>query len=142
LALVTKPHLQPWRYRKLALVTCIATWIGAFAATHVPADELPSFQTTDKTLHLIGYAGLSTAFWLTLRAYGQARLRRALLVVLVLAGYGALDEATQPLVNRYASVVDWQFNCIGALLAAAFWETVARLIELIRRSRPQRSRPL
>ena len=71
---------------------CAGGWIAAFVATHIPAEELPAFQLTDKTLHTVGYAGLTTLFWLALWGRGRRLGTRVVLCLAVLPAYGAFDE--------------------------------------------------
>ncbi len=110
-----------WLRRLLVL-----TWVGALVATHLPAERLPEFHTSDKILHTVGYAVLAAVFWMTLLAHGSPFGRRVLIVGGVLALYGALDEITQPLVNRYAAVDDWCFDVIGVAIALTVAEAVLR----------------
>jgi len=67
-------------------------------------------------------------FLLTLRLHGIRLSRRILLALLIFPIYGVLDESTQPLVNRYASIMDWIANVVG-ILAAVFLDGVIALVQ-------------
>ncbi len=115
------------RHRRLFAYLCAAGWITCFAGTHIPQEHLPGLGSSDKALHLVGYAGLAILFWLALWAYGCRMRRRLGLVLVTLAVYAAVDEITQPLVNRYACVADWYADCAGAAIGAAVCEGLALL---------------
>jgi len=117
-------HQAPmlYRIRHYLLVGCAALWIGAFIATHVPAERLPELGAGDITLHAAGYFLLTIVFLATLTGRGVERLRRVLTALPVMLAYGALDEITQPLVNRYAAWSDWIANAAGAAGAVIVWE--------------------
>lgn len=86
--------------------------------THIPNDALPKVlqrDLFDKIEHAVAYGLIAILFLRALR-----RPIRPLLLLIVLAALavvGALDEVTQPLVNRYASITDYAFDLIG--IAAA-----------------------
>ena len=108
--------------RHVILVGFVASWLGAFVATHIPLEQLPAFGASDKTLHLVGFFLLGAAFWLTMLAFGSARSHRVVVIVSVMTIYAALDEITQPLVNRYAARDDWLADIIGVIAAVVLLE--------------------
>ena len=108
--------------RRVLLVGLVLLWAGAFAATHIPVSKMPELHASDKTLHVLGYFALGGVFHITLAAYGIGRLRRSIVVVLTMAAYGALDEITQPLVNRCAAFGDWLADLAGAAAAVLVLE--------------------
>jgi len=118
----TTRHLRTWLGRALAV-----TWLGAFLATHVPAEKVPDVHVTDKTLHAVGYFVLATLLLAWLAARGVRRIRRATIAIVALAVYGAIDEATQPLVQRHASIEDWLADLAGVLAAAIVCELLLAL---------------
>lgn len=109
-------------HRRILLAGCISLWVGAFVATHIPVSHLPPIHVSDKTLHAVGFFALASVFGWTLRAHGHRRLRRVLLVLALMTIYAAVDEITQPLVNRYAAWSDWFADVFGAVAAVLVWE--------------------
>lgn len=110
------------RVRRFTLVGCIALWLCAFAATHIPADQMPLFSSSDKTLHFLGFFGLAAAFLLTLTLHGLKPGRRIVIVLVSMILYAAFDELTQPLFNRYAAWSDWLADIAGATAAVILLE--------------------
>ncbi len=113
--------------RRLLLSGCIVLWLTAFVMTHTPAATLPKGMPGDKLLHFLGYMLLAAVFLLTMSSYGQTRPRRVATAIVVMMIYAGLDEITQPLVNRYASVTDWLADAAGVLAAVILAETVLHL---------------
>jgi hypothetical protein len=74
-------------------------------------------QTSDKTLHFIAYLILVFLIWLTINPNKKVNWRKATawLVILVVAGYGAVDEWLQGYVGRDPDVMDFIAD-----IAAAF----------------------
>ena len=115
---------QPNRLRRIVLYICIGFWLAAFVATHVPASTISGVHVSDKTLHLAGYFLLGGVFLITLIIYGVSRTARDIMVLLILAVYGAFDELTQPIVGRTAALGDWFADIGGAMLAIAIVELI------------------
>ena len=109
------------RHRRAAVAVCVTGYVAAFAATHLPLPELPPLpRDSDKGMHVMGYLVLGLLLQAALLANTRlAPAARAVLSVGVLAVYGAIDELTQPWVNRHASWADWIGNLVGAGIAAA-----------------------
>jgi VanZ family protein len=116
------------RARHPMLLTCVGMWLIAAVATHVPAPELSGIHVSDKILHVVGFVGLATLFWLTLIAYGMQGWRRAVMVLGVMILYAAIDEKTQGWFHRDPDVADWLADAIGTVAAVIVWETLARLV--------------
>jgi VanZ family protein len=110
--------------RRLVLAACVLAWAAALAATHVPAGSLPRMPATDVVLHVTGFAGLTSLFVLAQAAYGVPRRRRLILTLPVMAAYAAVDELTQPLVNRVAAMGDWTADVGGAAMAIVCGELI------------------
>jgi VanZ family protein len=107
-------------------IACVVAWVGAFVATHVPAEQLPNLPVeSDKTLHFLGYLFLGLLLLGSLSSRGRRGPRRWLTVVGVMVVYAAFDEGTQPLVNRYAAWGDAWADILGGLVAIGVWEAVA-----------------
>jgi VanZ family protein len=116
-----KPDRATWWQLALA-----GYWLAMFVATHVPR-QFPALprEGTDKMVHVAAFAVLA---WLVAVAWEQSvgRLNGAHLRVVwcLLAVYAAIDEATQPLVGRSASIGDWFADAVGAalgLIAFCWW---------------------
>ena len=66
----------------------------------------------DKVVHASMYAVLA---WLSSRGVGYASARTAILVLVAVAGFGALDEFHQQFVRgRSAEIADWVTDLVGA----------------------------
>ena len=115
----------PW------LVLCIY-WLTIFIATHTPAAKLPAIKVTgnDKTMHYLAYLGLGIFFWLAY--YREKRPtfkeKKTWTVVLMLIGYGVLDEATQWFVGRNVSALDLLFDSLGILSSLLILFLVRKLL--------------
>ena len=116
-----------YRFRRLMLIACVVGWVAALVATHVPGEDLPGFRVSDKTLHVVGYFGLASLFWLAMTAYGVRFWRRFTVALCVLIIYGAMDEITQGPFHRTPDVGDWVGDVVGIVLATVVWETLFRL---------------
>jgi len=82
--------------------------------THIPQDAMPSQLQViglDKLAHALAYGGITLLFILSLRT--SPHLLSASLLFFGILALGALDELTQPFVNRTASLADWLANIIG-----------------------------
>ena len=106
------------RLRWTAWIACGLTWLCAFVATHVPAGRVPSVGVSDRMLHAVGYFVLGALFLMALASSGLGTVRRAVLALAILSAYAAVDEITQPLVDRSPDPVDWGADVVGALAAA------------------------
>jgi len=113
------------RHPRALSLACAVVWLGAFGATHVPPRHVPSAGISDVALHAAGYLILGSAFWLALWARGSGRSRRAVIVLVVMLGYAAADELTQPLFERSAAWGDLLADAAGAAAALIVWETLA-----------------
>ena len=97
-------------------------WPLAFIVTHLPRFDAPGDEPItrlplDKVVHFGAYAFLG---WLLTRVL-LARLPTApavTITILLLAGYGALDEVTQPPIGRTADVWDFVADIAGAVTGA------------------------
>ncbi len=107
------------RFTRLALAV---VWLTAFAATHVPGTHMPALYAGDELLHFIGFFCLASILMLGLFLRGRQRRRRVVTALVVMVLYGALDELTQPLVNRGAAWGDWLADVGGAVAAVLVWE--------------------
>lgn len=89
-------------------------WLGIFAATHLPQAALPQTHLGDKTEHFIAYGLLAFLMTAWLRLARARRRGVGLLVFAVCTAYAAVDELTQPIVNRFADFRDFLADAVGA----------------------------
>ncbi len=90
--------------------------------THIPNDALPKVlqrDLLDKIEHAVAYGLIAILFLCSLRR--PVRPLLVLIVLVALAVVGALDEVTQPMVNRYASITDYAFDLIGIAAACVIF---------------------
>lgn len=112
----------PRQVRTVLWLGCLAS---AFVATHVPPGHLHTEHwPNDLVLHGLGFfaLGLVTVWRLTGDRHGVGRTVGRWL--LLLGGYAAMDEWTQPLVGRSCELADWLADVSGAALglaAASLW---------------------
>jgi VanZ family protein len=104
-----KSHFRP----RWAIVTVLIA-LGVLGLTHIPGEDVPRmFQADglDKVEHIVAYGLIMGSFILSL----QRPVRPLLLGIglAVLAVIAALDETTQPLVHRTASIWDWAGDLTG-----------------------------
>lgn len=129
------PLVRLWIPRLLAAALAAYTGLLVFA-THYPRPEelLGPNPPSDKTLHFVAYAvlaALACATWLTARRTAGRGLAT---LAIALAGFGFLDEVTQPLFRRHADPLDWVYDCVGIALGIA---AVVAVATVIRRARAQ-----
>jgi VanZ family protein len=134
--MMAEPDNARRRLPRTVLIAFVATWIGAFVATHLPRGQAPSLPASDKTVHAIGYFVLGSLFLLTLKLHDVRRARRIALIPAALAVYAFVDEITQPLVHRHASGWDWLADVIGAVIAVGVGEAI---LACRARTRPARA---
>ncbi len=65
----------------------------------------------DKIEHIVAYGAITFLFILSLR--DRFSLLSAAILFFAISALGAVDELTQPLVNRVASPVDWLADIVG-----------------------------
>ena len=97
-------------------------WLTAFAIvliliivlTHIPQSIISyhiNITHFDKLLHVLSYGILGYLLFCSLKL--RSKLVSFWVVILVVAVIAGLDELTQPLVQRCASIADWLADCIG-----------------------------
>ena len=119
---MTLPQDNSAPYARRALAVLIVMWVLAFTCTHLPRGTAPPIGAGDKKSHAVGFFVLGSLFAVAMSALGVRRRRRPWLAIAALAVYAALDEITQPLVNRHASVWDWLADLAGVVVAVICWE--------------------
>lgn len=120
--------------RRWVIVPASALTIAWLVATHVPPKEAAKLNVLeyDWLAHGSGYMVLAACWLICIQSRSHARLNRLAVVVwLAIAGFGAIDEATQPLAGRDCSGYDWLADATGAAVGVAIvsmllWRFVLR----------------
>ena len=84
------------------------------ALTHIPQEYMPSqLQKSglDKLQHIVAYGTITFLFIFALKS--SPSLLPALLVFFAILAIGIVDEVTQPIVGRQASLADLAADVIG-----------------------------
>jgi VanZ family protein len=108
----------------------LLTLLGAgcvLGLTHIPGEDVPRIlqvHALDKVEHVVAYASIAGLFLLSLKR--PARPALLLIGLGALAVIGALDETTQPLVNRTADLWDYASDLTGIAIAGVVF-LIARL---------------
>ncbi len=99
--------------KQLSLGILIAYSLFLLVMTHLPIEQLPPTQTSDKLLHFCAYGiqGLLVSFCLI--AFRPNRWRKLFYCFLGLCLFAALDEMTQALVGRFPEWLDWCADVVG-----------------------------
>jgi len=122
-----------------ALLVALAIWLLSAQST-LPLPDL-GLTFTDKIAHLIAYAVLAAAvaLWIPRRMWTASVCRAALLVVLVTALYGLLDEFHQSFVpGRDTSLLDWLADLAGAFIGVSLYALISGSIHWGDRRKPNR----
>ena len=101
------------------LLTLLAAGV-VLGLTHIPGERIPralQVHYLDKAEHVVAYGVIAGFFLLSLKR--PVRPAVLLIGLVLLAVLGILDEATQPLVNRFASVSDYACDLIGVAIPCA-----------------------
>ncbi len=94
--------------------------------THILKEVMPSQlqeNNLDKLYHVVAYGVITFLFILSLKS--SPSILSSLFVFFALLAIGIVDEITQPLVNREASLTDLAANVIGIVTVLLF-STVRR----------------
>jgi VanZ family protein len=125
------------RRKKAALALLVCYGLMLLVATHIPhPPHAISAGNLDKTLHLGAYAGL--AFLVSLNGFLRQALgwRQRILILVLLAVFGAVDEITQIPVGRECDVVDWAADILGILLGSGLFLAFAAVFHWLTQLRP------
>jgi VanZ family protein len=110
--------------RRIIRIVLVLYWVAIFAATHIPQSKLPPTHVSDKLAHFLVYALLGALLWLVL-APGRRIASTCMWVLSIVLIYGAVDELTQPFLNRFCAWDDFADNAAGgttaAVLMAMLW---------------------
>jgi VanZ family protein len=89
--------------------------------THLPRlGPIPELPGKDKTLHFVAYF-LAAVFCQTAFASSTHPRRKLFFIIAALLTMGALDEITQPYVNRTCDLHDWFADAGGILVGSALY---------------------
>ena len=94
-----------------------------------PAPEEPTFDISDKVIHVLAYFSLTLAVllaWVGRPGRLAQPLQIALSVTLVIVSGGLLVELAQSLVSRQTELLDALANALGAGLALCLWFLLLR----------------
>ena len=119
---------MPSRFHRKWLIASVLCTIFVLMLTHIPNDALPRIlqkNLLDKVEHVLAYGAIATLFVLSVP--NTSSLGFLVIGLAVLAGIGILDETTQPLVNRYASLGDYGADLVGIVLAGLIFLVKRRL---------------
>jgi len=104
--------------QKITLILLACYWPTLFVLAHIPIPQLVrKAGVSDKSLHSLAYLILTFLLWFTIRPDEKVNWRRPVVwcVILVAAGYGAIDEVTQSMVGRTCDAMDIIANLAGIL---------------------------
>jgi VanZ family protein len=122
------PNDRPLAAKRISLAVLVVYWIAMFAATHLPLVQPPvTLRHADKLVHAGMYAVLALLLAVVWSQRATLSWRGIFGILALLAIYGALDEATQPLVGRTADVLDWLADVAGSIGGLAIFLAVREL---------------
>ena len=90
--------------------------------THIPKEVMPSQlqeNSHDKLHHVVAYGAITFLFILSLKS--SPSMLSTLLIFFALLAISIVDEVTQPLMNREASLADIVANVIGIIMVLLFF---------------------
>ena len=104
------------------LLATVLGMVGVLGLTHIPQEAIGRVlqaNALDKVAHILAYGLVTTLFLLSLKR----PVRPAVLVLglVGLAVIAAVDEITQPLVNRTCDLWDYVSDLIGIALAGTIF---------------------
>lgn len=114
------------RFNTKWLAIAVVFTAGVLVLSHLPQGTMPSAlekDGIDKLEHFLAYGVMTFLLLLSLRS--SVTMRSALFLFLAISVIGAVDELTQLLVNRTASIADLAADIVG-ISAALFFFTVRR----------------
>ncbi len=103
----------------LVYIPLAVYWLILFILTSLPTTKLPNTKINDKIEHYLAFAVL--AVFLSLAFHFQRKIsilfkRPFLATIILIAGYGLLDEVHQYFIpGRYCDMLDWVADVLGGL---------------------------
>lgn len=116
------------------LVIAVAFTAVVLLLTHIPKEAMPlrlQENSHDKLHHVVAYGAMTFLFILSLKISSTPFL--FFLLFFAILAIGIVDEVTQPLVNRTASLADIVANFIGI--------ATALLLSIVCKRQFQKSKP-
>ncbi len=121
----------------------VALFVGfvIYSIILIFATHLPNINTgirtpgLDKVLHFLAYGCQGALAMSVFCIAGRASLKNIVVLIVVLACFGALDEITQPAFGRQAELLDWVADCTGIVLAVFFVMALFRFTKTISKKR-------
>ena len=115
------------RAAKVCWGVTLVYWCGLYVLTHIPVVIPVHVPVTDKTAHVVAYASLAIALFVSLQlSRRKPAAQTAMLVLTILLVYGAVDELTQIPVGRSCEMLDWYADAAGAALACVVMTLLVR----------------
>jgi VanZ family protein len=108
---------KTWR-QKITLILLALYWPALFFLAHVPIPQLVrKAGVSDKCLHFLAYLILTFLLWFSIKSDEKVKWRRPAVwcIIVLTAGYGAVDEVIQSTVGRTCDVLDIAANLAGIL---------------------------
>lgn len=104
--------------RKLTIVSLLLYWPTLFILAHIPVPQVVyKAHVSDKSLHFIAYLILAFLIWFSLNPDAKISWGKTVvwLVLLMIAGYAAIDELLQDYVGRSCDVMDFFADLAGGI---------------------------
>lgn len=103
--------------RRTFIILTVAYWLLALLMTHLPKPPAIGPRVGDKGQHVVGFGLLALMLYLTIWICRPTTRWIGLYVMLIVLGYGAIDEWTQPWTGRSCDFFDWLSDGAGAVIA-------------------------
>ena len=103
--------------QKLTPFLLLLYWAAIFILAHIPIPKLVyKAQVSDKTIHFLAYLILVFLFWFAMNPSKKVNWCKASVwwALLIMSGYGAIDEFLQGYVGRSCDAMDFAADLIGA----------------------------
>jgi VanZ family protein len=116
--------------QKITIILLVFYWLSFFILAHIPVPGLVrEAGVSDKGLHFLAYLILVFLLWFAVSPDQKVGWRKAVVwwVLIVVTGYGAVDELLQGFTGRNCDVMDIVANIAGAftglilLSVLTFW---------------------
>ena len=104
--------------QKLTIVSLLLYWPALFILAHIPIPRVVyKAHVSDKSLHFLAYLTLAFLIWFSLNPDARIRWSKAVvwLVLLMIAGYAAIDELLQEYVGRSCDAMDFFADVAGGI---------------------------
>ena len=102
--------------KKLTIILLLLYWVAIAILTHIPIPQLVrKAQVSDKALHCLAFLILVFLLWFAVKPNEKVNWRKAAVwwVLLIMAGYGMVDELLQNYVGRSGNATDFLANLAG-----------------------------